>query len=112
MTHTARSPAMAPDFTGKSVLVTGGGVGIGRGIAGAFYAAGADVVIAEIDPGRAAGIGVNAIRPGMTLSARTGSRFDNPEMLTPLVEAIFGVEAIAVARADKNPDQTRRKTMR
>ncbi|MFY7838205.1 MAG: SDR family NAD(P)-dependent oxidoreductase [Novosphingobium sp.] len=42
--------AQALDFTGKTVLVTGGGVGIGHAIAKAFYDAGAHVVIAEIDP--------------------------------------------------------------
>lgn len=33
------------DFTGKTVLVTGGGKGVGRGITQRFLAAGADVVI-------------------------------------------------------------------
>ena len=44
---------MIIDFAGKTVLVTGGGAGIGRAIAETFGQAGANVVVAEIDPQRA-----------------------------------------------------------
>ena len=42
------------DFTGKTVLVTGGGAGIGRAIADSFAEQGARLIIAENDPARAA----------------------------------------------------------
>ncbi|GLV26852.1 SDR family NAD(P)-dependent oxidoreductase [Sphingobium sp. Cam5-1] len=45
---------MMLDFTGKTVLVTGGGAGIGRACADAFARQGAQVFIAEIDPERCA----------------------------------------------------------
>jgi 3-oxoacyl-[acyl-carrier protein] reductase len=41
------------DLSGKTAVVTGGGAGIGRAIAEAYADAGARVVVAEIDAGRA-----------------------------------------------------------
>lgn len=43
---------MKIDLTNQVALVTGGGAGIGRGIAMSMAESGADVVIAEIDPAR------------------------------------------------------------
>lgn len=44
------------DFSGKTVLVTGGGVGIGRAMVEAFARAGARLAVAEVDGERAASL--------------------------------------------------------
>jgi 2-hydroxycyclohexanecarboxyl-CoA dehydrogenase len=42
---------MSGRLAGRTAVITGGGQGVGRGIAGAFASAGAAVVILDIDPG-------------------------------------------------------------
>lgn len=47
-----RTPEAGPDLAGHAAVVTGGGAGIGQGIAVRLARAGADVTILEIDPER------------------------------------------------------------
>lgn len=81
------------DFTGKTVLVTGGGVGIGRAIVEAFAKAGARVMTIEHRAERAADL--RAAMPGVTvvdgdvtvsadvaaLAARVGADFGKLDVL-------------------------------
>jgi 3-oxoacyl-[acyl-carrier protein] reductase len=46
-------PSIAPDLRGRRVLVTGAGQGVGRGLVLGFAAAGATVLVNDIDAGRA-----------------------------------------------------------
>ena len=76
------------DFTGRTVLVTGGGVGIGRAIAEAFGANGATLVIAEIDPARAQA--VEAALPDARVIRCDVTRRGVPAMLAERIAAETG----------------------
>lgn len=81
-------PSNPLDYSGKAVLVTGGGVGIGRGIADAFAAAGATLIIAEIDPERAAAVA--AAHPGAHVVTCDVLDRATPRLLAEKVEAVSG----------------------
>jgi NAD(P)-dependent dehydrogenase (short-subunit alcohol dehydrogenase family) len=81
------------DLTGRRALVTGGGQGVGRGIALGFGAAGAEVVVNDLSDERAAAV-VDEIQ------ARGGSAvpsvFDVTDYtaVTEAVEALGGVDVL------------------
>ncbi len=68
---------MALDFTGKTVLVTGGGNGIGRACCRAFAAAGARVAVIDRDGAAAAQVAreIGAAATGHSLDVADGAAF-------------------------------------
>jgi NAD(P)-dependent dehydrogenase (short-subunit alcohol dehydrogenase family) len=80
------------DFTGKTVLVTGGGVGIGRAIVEAFGRAGARLVVAEVDAERAAQVRDWLQTAGVEALVVDGdiTRKEQVAALAEQVEARFG----------------------
>lgn len=77
------------DFAGKAVLVTGGGVGIGRATAEAFAAAGAHVAIIEVDPARAAEA-QDALGAGSLVVTGDVTEPETVQRAAQMIEARFG----------------------
>lgn len=75
------------DFTGKSVLVTGGTGGIGRAIAHAFAAAGADVLAAGLPTGEAPADSVRTTPLDVTDTAAVDALVGSLQRLDVLVNA-------------------------
>ena len=69
MSDVPEHPSVQLDLRGRRVLVTGGGQGVGRGIALGFAAAGADVVVNDIDAERAEAVAAEARDLGVDAAA-------------------------------------------
>lgn len=81
------------DLTGRRVLVTGAGQGVGRGIALGFAESGADVVVNDLDPGRADAVVAEIDAAG---ASATTAVFDVTDFdaVVAAVEAIGGVDVL------------------
>lgn len=80
------------DFKGRTVLVTGGGSGIGRGIAEAFSDAGARIVIADIQPELVAEMRKSLDRAGVEALVVEGdmTREADVQALAQRIDSEFG----------------------
>lgn len=99
------TPAELFDLTGRVALVTGGSRGLGREIALAFAAAGADVAIASRDGDACARVGdeVRALgRRALARSCHVG-RWAELDGLADAVHAEFGRIDVLVNNAGKSP---------
>jgi NAD(P)-dependent dehydrogenase (short-subunit alcohol dehydrogenase family) len=80
------------DLSHRTALVTGAGQGVGRGIAEAMAAAGADVIVNDLDPQRATAVAEQIRDQGGSASVRTFDVTDD----TAIAAALEGAGTIDV----------------
>jgi 2-deoxy-D-gluconate 3-dehydrogenase len=94
------SPTIAEllNLEGKAAIVTGGSMGIGRGIVERLHEAGAAVLIADIDrdTGTALSEQLNTVRPNSTLAVETdvSRRTEIDAMIAAAVEHFGGLDIL------------------
>jgi NAD(P)-dependent dehydrogenase (short-subunit alcohol dehydrogenase family) len=87
MSEQAAGAPPSPGVAGKVVVVTGAGRGIGKVLAEAFAAEGADVVISDIDPGRLAEVAGQIESGGGSVLATPGDVTDESDVAALLQAA-------------------------
>jgi 2-deoxy-D-gluconate 3-dehydrogenase len=97
-THTKPTIAELVDLTGKTAIVTGGSMGIGRGIAERLHEAGARVLIADLDleDGNLLAERLDGERPGSACAVQTdvSRRADVEAMIATAVERFGGLDIL------------------
>lgn len=94
---------MSESFAGKSIIVTGGGKGVGRGIAEAFAAAGANVMLGARSLAPAKHVKAEIEGAGgvaQCYAADIAKHADCRALVAAAVEAFGGVDIIVHAAAD------------
>lgn len=76
------------EFEGRAVLVTGGALGIGRGIVEGFAAAGAAVVLADVNAEAAAALAASLSAGGERATAVVGDVSDRADAARMVAEAV------------------------
>ncbi|MHB8860047.1 MAG: SDR family NAD(P)-dependent oxidoreductase [Thermoleophilia bacterium] len=82
------------DLSGKTAIVTGGAVGIGAGIAYRLSEAGANVVIADIDPDKAEKTSQQLPGSGIAVRTDVSKEEDVANMVRKAVDAFGGLDVM------------------
>jgi 2-deoxy-D-gluconate 3-dehydrogenase len=84
------------DLTGKNAVVTGGAMGIGRGIVARFVEAGANVVVADLDGGAAAAVASQAGGPGraVAMTVDIGADDAGEALVATCVDAFESIDVL------------------
>lgn len=85
---------LSADLSGRVALVTGGGRGIGAGVARWLAGTGAQVVVADVDGGAAEDVAASI--GGVAVQCDVRTRADNDRAVSAAVDAFGGLDVVAL----------------